>query len=81
MQNGSQIVFTTIIFHFSTFRYPHFGEKLTEKNSIPVKIRTLLWSFISNYTPGFESKVQNIYPDRGHIPVCLMYGGPLRESD
>ena len=86
MQNGSQIFFTTIIFHFSTFRYSLLGEKLTEKKTVPVKIRTLFWSFISNYIPGFETEVQNIFPDRGYIPVCLIYWippppPPPRESD
>ena len=70
MQDGSQIFFTTIIFHFTTFRYPLLGEKLTEnKLPIPAKIRTLFWSFISSYIPGFQTEVQNIYPDRGHISV------------
>ena len=58
------------------------GKNRQKKKTIPAKIRTLFWSFISNYIPGFETEVQNIFPDRGDIPVCLIYGiPPPRESN
>ena len=41
-----------------------------ENKSNSNMIYTLFCSFSSNYIPGFGAGVQDMYPYRGHIPVC-----------